>query len=109
MMFKGHDNMLVGARLGAPLVVGVGDGENYLGSDALALAPMTQKIAYLEEGDWAVLSREKIDIFDRDNNPVTREVTLSGASGAMNAKGHRSATRSVGKGGGRPWKLRWTT
>lgn len=88
MMFKGHDNMLVGARLGAPLVVGVGEGENYLGSDALALAPMTQKIAYLEEGDWAVLSREKIDIFDRDNNPVKREVTLSGASGAMIDKGN---------------------
>src|SRR3546814_7265742 len=49
---------------------------------------MTQKIAYLEEGDWAVLSREKIDIFDRDNNPVTREVTLSGASGAMIDKGN---------------------
>ena len=88
MMFKGHDNLLVGARLGAPLVVGLGEGENYLGSDALALAPMTQKIAYLEEGDWAVLSREKIEIFDRDNNPVTREVTLSGVSGAMIDKGN---------------------
>jgi glucosamine--fructose-6-phosphate aminotransferase (isomerizing) len=88
MMFKGHDNLLVGARLGAPLVVGLGEGENYLGSDALALAPMTQKIAYLEEGDWAVLSREKIEIFDRDNAPVTREVTLSGVSGAMIDKGN---------------------
>ncbi|MBB4633005.1 glutamine--fructose-6-phosphate transaminase (isomerizing) [Sphingosinicella soli] len=88
MMFKGHDNMLVGARLGAPLVVGIGEGENYLGSDALALAPMTQKIAYLEEGDWVVLSREKIDIFDRENAPVTREVTLSGVSGAMIDKGN---------------------
>ncbi|MFD0847695.1 glutamine--fructose-6-phosphate transaminase (isomerizing) [Sphingosinicella xenopeptidilytica] len=88
MMFKGHDNLLVGARLGAPLVVGLGEGENYLGSDALALAPMTQKIAYLEEGDWAVLSREKIEIFDRDNKPVAREVTLSGVSGAMIDKGN---------------------
>ncbi|WBX82678.1 glutamine--fructose-6-phosphate transaminase (isomerizing) [Sphingosinicella microcystinivorans] len=88
MMFKGHDNLLVGARLGAPLVVGLGEGENYLGSDALALAPMTQKIAYLEEGDWAVLSRERIEIFDRDNRPVTREVTLSGVSGAMIDKGN---------------------
>ena len=88
MMFKGRDNLLVGARLGAPLVVGIGEGENYLGSDALALAPMTQKIAYLEEGDWAVLSREKIEIFDRDNTPVTREVTLSGVSGAMIDKGN---------------------
>ncbi|MEA3540171.1 MAG: glutamine--fructose-6-phosphate transaminase (isomerizing) [Pseudomonadota bacterium] len=88
MMFKGRDNLLVGARLGAPLVVGIGEGENYLGSDALALAPMTQKIAYLEEGDWAVLSREKIEIFDRHNTPVTREVTLSGVSGAMIDKGN---------------------
>jgi glucosamine--fructose-6-phosphate aminotransferase (isomerizing) len=88
MLFKGHDNLLIGARLGAPLVVGLGEGENFLGSDALALATLTQKIAYLEEGDWAVLSREKIDIFDKDNLPVTREVTLSGATGALIDKGN---------------------
>jgi glucosamine--fructose-6-phosphate aminotransferase (isomerizing) len=88
MLFKGHDNLLIGARLGAPLVVGLGEGENFLGSDALALATLTQKIAYLEEGDWAVLSRERIDIFDKDNKPVTREVTLSGATGALIDKGN---------------------
>ncbi len=88
ILFKGHDNLLIGARLGAPLVVGLGEGENFLGSDALALATLTQKIAYLEEGDWAVLSRERIDIFDKDNKPVTREVTLSGATGALIDKGN---------------------
>ena len=57
--------------MGAPLTVGYGEGETYLGSDALALAPLTQKIAYLDEGDWvAMLSREGAEIFDRDNHPV---------------------------------------
>src|SRR3546814_17117509 len=63
---------------------------NYLGSDALALAPLTQKIAYLEEGDWAVVTRGSVTIFDRDNQPVERPVTQSGVSGAMIDKGkHR--------------------
>src|SRR3546814_18338 len=53
IMFRGYPDMLIGARLGAPLVVGYGADENYLGSDALSLAPLTQQIAYLEEGDWA--------------------------------------------------------
>jgi glutamine---fructose-6-phosphate transaminase (isomerizing) len=88
IMFRAHPDMLIGARLGAPLVVGYGEGENFLGSDALALAPLTQKIAYLEEGDWAVVSREAVEIFDRDNQPVERPVTSSGVSGAMIDKGN---------------------
>jgi glutamine---fructose-6-phosphate transaminase (isomerizing) len=88
MIFAGHDDLLIGARLGAPLVVGHGEGENFLGSDALALATLTQQIAYLEEGDWAVLSRDRIQIFDKDNNPVEREVTQSGATGALIDKGN---------------------
>jgi glucosamine--fructose-6-phosphate aminotransferase (isomerizing) len=88
IMFRGHPDMLIGARLGAPLVVGYGEGENFLGSDALALAPLTQKIAYLEEGDWAVVSRGSVEIFDRDNQPVERPVTSSGVSGAMIDKGN---------------------
>lgn len=88
IMFRAHPDMLIGARLGAPLVVGYGEGENFLGSDALALAPLTQKIAYLEEGDWAVVSRESVEIFDRDNQPVERPVTSSGVSGAMIDKGN---------------------
>ncbi len=88
VMFKSEPDLLIGARLGAPLTVGYGDGENYLGSDALALAPLTQRIAYLEEGDWAVLSREKVEIFDRDNNPVERPIVNSGASGQLMDKGN---------------------
>ncbi|KAB2854803.1 MAG: glutamine--fructose-6-phosphate aminotransferase, partial [Sphingopyxis terrae] len=55
--FRQHPDLLIGARLGSPLVVGYGDGETYLGSDALALAPLTQKISYLEEGDWVVITK----------------------------------------------------
>ncbi len=88
ILFKNHDDMLIGARLGSPLVVGYGDGENYLGSDALALAPLTQKIAYLEEGDWAVVKRDGVAVFDKENNPVTREITTSGVSAAAVEKGN---------------------
>jgi glutamine---fructose-6-phosphate transaminase (isomerizing) len=86
--FRSHDDMLIGARLGSPLVVGYGDGETYLGSDALALAPLTQKIAYLDEGDWVIITREGAQIFDKDNNPVTREITTSGVSAAAIEKGN---------------------
>jgi glucosamine--fructose-6-phosphate aminotransferase (isomerizing) len=86
--FRAHPEMLIGARLGSPLVVGYGEGETYLGSDALALAPLTQNIAYLDEGDWVVITREGAAIFDKDNNAVEREVTTSGASAAAIEKGH---------------------
>lgn len=86
--FRSHPDMLIGARLGSPLVVGYGEGETYLGSDALALAPLTQRIAYLEEGDWVVVTAQGAEIFDRDNRPVERPVTISGVSGAMIDKGN---------------------
>ena len=86
--FKAHPEMLIGARLGSPLVVGFGDGETYLGSDALALAPLTQKITYLDEGDWVVITREGAQIFDKDNTPVRRDVVSSGASAAAIEKGN---------------------
>jgi glucosamine--fructose-6-phosphate aminotransferase (isomerizing) len=86
--FRGQPDLLIGARLGSPLVVGYGEGETYLGSDALALAPLTQRIAYLDEGDWVIVTREGAQIFDRDNTPVTREVTLSGITGALIDKGN---------------------
>ena len=86
--FRQYPDMLIGARLGSPLVVGFGDGETYLGSDALALAPLTQKITYLDEGDWVVVTREGAQIFDKDNNPVSREVTTSGASAVAIEKGN---------------------
>ena len=86
--FRSQPDLLIGARLGSPLVVGYGDGETYLGSDALALAPLTQKIAYLEEGDWVVITRAGAEIFDKDNKPVEREVTISGVSAAEIEKGN---------------------
>ncbi|MBS0255906.1 MAG: glutamine--fructose-6-phosphate transaminase (isomerizing), partial [Proteobacteria bacterium] len=86
--FKQHPDMLIGARLGSPLVLGYGEGEMYLGSDALALAPLTQKICYLDEGDWVVVTRDAARIFDKDNHPVEREVTTSGASAVAIEKGH---------------------
>jgi glucosamine--fructose-6-phosphate aminotransferase (isomerizing) len=88
VMFKSEPDLLIGARLGAPLTVGYGDGENYLGSDALALAPMTQRIAYLEEGDWAVIRREGVQVYDKDNEPVSRPIVNSGASGQLMDKGN---------------------
>ncbi|MBU0825368.1 MAG: glutamine--fructose-6-phosphate transaminase (isomerizing) [Alphaproteobacteria bacterium] len=86
--FRQHPDLLIGARLGSPLVVGYGDGETYLGSDALALAPLTQKIAYLDEGDWVVITRDGAQIYDSANNPVAREITTSGVTAAAVEKGN---------------------
>jgi len=87
-LFKDYPDLVIGARMGAPLTVGYGKGENYLGSDALALAPLTQRIAYLDEGDWVVVERDNVRIFDRDNQPVEREIVESGASAARIDKGN---------------------
>jgi len=86
--FRQFPDFLIGARLGSPLVVGYGDGETYLGSDALALAPLTQRIAYLEEGDWVIVTRGGAQIFDKDNTSVEREVTISGVRAAQIEKGN---------------------
>ena len=86
--FRAHPDMLIGARLGSPLVVGYGEGETFLGSDALALAPLTQQISYLEEGDWVVVRRDGAQVFNQENNPVEREITTSGASAAATEKGN---------------------
>ncbi|MEO6433651.1 MAG: glutamine--fructose-6-phosphate transaminase (isomerizing) [Sphingomicrobium sp.] len=87
-LFCDHPELMIGARMGAPLTVGYGEGENYLGSDALALAPWTQQIAYLDEGDWAVVRRDSIRIFDRTNQPVERKIVTSGASSETIDKGN---------------------
>jgi glutamine---fructose-6-phosphate transaminase (isomerizing) len=71
---------MIGARKGSPLAIGHGDGEMYLGSDAIALAPFTDTISYLEDGDWVVLSREVGVIYDQHGSVVNREVLKSGAS-----------------------------
>ncbi len=86
--FRQYPDMLIGARLGSPLVVGYGEGETYLGSDALALAPLTQKISYLEEGDWVVIRKDSATVFDADNNEASRDVVTSGASAAAVEKGN---------------------
>ena len=86
--FRSHPDMLIGARLGSPLVVGYGDGECFLGSDALALAPLTQRVSYLEEGDWVVITRDGAQVFDVANAPVTRAVVASGATAAAIEKGN---------------------
>ena len=87
-LFRDHPDLIIGARMGAPLTVGYGDGENYLGSDALALAPWTQRIAYLDEGDWAVIRRDAIEIFDRQNRRAERPIVESGATSAPIEKGN---------------------
>ena len=79
-LFRGHDDLMIGARRGSPLAIGHGDGEMYLGSDAIALAPFTDSISYLEDGDWAVLTRQSGVIYDSQNTKVNREVLKSGAS-----------------------------
>jgi glutamine---fructose-6-phosphate transaminase (isomerizing) len=79
-VFRGHGDLLIGARRGSPLAIGYGKGEMYLGSDAIALAPFTDTISYLEDGDWAVLTRETAVVYDMHNAAVNREVLKSGAS-----------------------------
>ena len=79
-VFKGFGNLMIGARKGSPLAIGHGDGEMYLGSDAIALAPFTDTISYLEDGDWAVLTREVGVIYDEHGALVNRDVLKSGAS-----------------------------
>ena len=88
ILFRDWPDLLIGARMGAPLTVGYGEGETYLGSDALALAGLTQRIAYLEEGDWAVVTRDGATIFNRANAEVQRAVVVSGASAATIEKGN---------------------
>ena len=86
-LFAGEHNLLIGARRGSPLAIGYGDGEMFLGSDALALAPLTCRITYLEEGDWAVITSNAVTIFDANNAEVQRPICESAASGALIGKG----------------------
>ncbi len=75
-LFEGEDDLMICARKGSPLAIGHGDGEMFVGSDAIALAPLTDRVTYLEEGDWAVITRAGAQIFDvagrRANRPETR-------------------------------------
>jgi len=87
VIFAGHQNLLIGARRGSPLAVGYAEKEMYLGSDALALAPLTNKICYLEEGDWVVLHLGNAVIYNSFNEVVERKVHITALSGAMIGKG----------------------
>ena len=87
-LFEGDENLLIGARQGAPLAVGYGDGEMYLGSDALALAPFTDRIAYLEEGDWVVVRREAADIRDASDHRVQRRIQHNPVGSLLVEKGN---------------------
>jgi glutamine---fructose-6-phosphate transaminase (isomerizing) len=87
-LFTGEDDLLVGARKGSPLAIGYGDGEMYLGSDAIALAPFTDTISYLEDGDWAVLTRGSVDVRDGKGSKVERAVIKSSAAAFLVDKGN---------------------
>jgi glutamine---fructose-6-phosphate transaminase (isomerizing) len=87
-LFEGQDNLLIGARQGAPLAVGYGEGEMYVGSDAMALAPFTDSISYLEEGDWAVLTRSSVEFRDATNRIVSRPRIVSQAGSFLVDKGN---------------------
>jgi glucosamine--fructose-6-phosphate aminotransferase (isomerizing) len=87
-LFAGEDDLLIGARQGAPLAVGYGDGAMFLGSDALALAPFTDRVAYLEEGDWVVVTRAGATFHDASDRVVKRKTIHSAAGGLLAEKGN---------------------
>src|SRR5665647_2005336 len=87
-LFAGQDNLMVGARKGSPLAIGYGDGEMFLGSDAIALAPFTDTISYLEDGDWAVLTRKGVEIHDEQGAIVERAVIKSTSTAQLVDKGN---------------------
>ncbi len=88
IVFAGHPELLYCARRGSPLAIGYGEGEMYVGSDALALAPLTQRICYLEEGDWAEITADGAELFDASGDPVERPVRQTALSGALIGKGN---------------------
>jgi glucosamine--fructose-6-phosphate aminotransferase (isomerizing) len=87
-LFDGEEDLLIGARRGSPLAVGYGDGEMFLGSDAIALAPFTDAVSYLEDGDWVVINRKGAEVHDEKGAPVKRAVIKSTASAFLVDKGN---------------------
>ncbi|HEV2628256.1 MAG TPA: glutamine--fructose-6-phosphate transaminase (isomerizing) [Pseudolabrys sp.] len=87
-LFTGEDDLMIGARKGSPLAVGYGDGEMYLGSDAIALAPFTDTVSYLDDGDWVVLTRKGAQVYDAHDKPVERTIIKSTASAMLIDKGN---------------------
>ena len=95
ILFAGEEDLMIAARRGSPLAIGFGEGEMFLGSDALALAHLTKKIMYLEDGDWAIITGQGATVFDEDDQEIERLVRLTELSGA-----------TVGKGGYRHFMLK---
>lgn len=87
-LFHGFDNLLIAARKGSPLAIGHGDGEMFVGSDAIALAPMTNQVTYLEEGDWAIITRETLEIFDSKGLNTQRDKQTLAINSQNVAKGN---------------------
>ena len=88
ILFAGHDGLMIAARRGSPLAIGYGDGEMYIGSDALALAPLTQRISYLDEGDWAEITASGAVVHDETDAVVERAIQQTASSGALIGKGN---------------------
>ena len=88
VLVEGHKNVIMGARKGSPLVVGTGDGEMFLGSDALAVGPFTNKVTYLEEGDYVAIDHDRAEIYDQSGVPVDRPMKIVSASAALVEKGN---------------------
>ncbi|MFN4142993.1 glutamine--fructose-6-phosphate transaminase (isomerizing) [Aestuariivirga sp.] len=88
MLFKGEEDLMIGARNGPPLAVGHGEGEMFLGSDAIALAPFTNRITYLEDGDWVVLTHSSLAVFDSEGRQVVRPISFSQATTMLVDKGN---------------------
>jgi len=87
MIFSGEENLMIGCRQGTPLALGYGDGEMFMASDSYALAPLTKKICFLEDGDRVAITRETARIYTNDNTDVTRETRITAQSGAVEGKG----------------------
>ncbi|MFZ4607734.1 MAG: glutamine--fructose-6-phosphate transaminase (isomerizing) [Caulobacter sp.] len=88
VLVEGQDNVIMGARKGSPLVVGTGDGEMFLGSDALAVGPFTNRVTYLEEGDFVAIDHDRAEIFDQSGVPVERPMKIVSAAAALVEKGN---------------------
>jgi glucosamine--fructose-6-phosphate aminotransferase (isomerizing) len=88
IIFAENDDLLIAARRGSPLAIGYGDGEMYIASDAYALAPLTSKITYLNDGDWAEITRKSVIIYDENDKRVEREIKPTNLTGAAIGKGN---------------------
>ena len=89
-LFEGHENLMIAARKGSPLAIGHGDGEMYVGSDAIALAPMTDQITYLDEGDIAFITRDRADIIDASGTPAHRDIQrIEAQATVIDKAGHK--------------------